>query len=271
MPLKIIGAGFGRTGTMSLRLALNQMGFACYHLFAELRENTKRPNLDFWRRVANAPEGSQHEWEKAFANYTASVDNPGCCVWRELAIAYPDAKVILTIHPKGAEAWYESTRDTSYRFSSGDNWQFRVLEIATPLGRQIGDISRKLVWGRSLGDAMPQRDKVIARYERHIELVKATIPEDRLLIFSVDQGWGPLCSFLRTNAPPGEFPHVNAHAESLDAVAALMKQEMGSLDPNVIFQSSNEKDLLETVKKALPRINWEKEYEDFLTARRNRR
>jgi hypothetical protein len=133
MPLSIIGAGFGRTGTMSLYAALNQLGFPCYHLFANFRKAAINSNLAFWRRVANSPDGCQHDWEKVFAGYTACVDNPASCVWRELATAYPQAKIILTVHPKGPEAWYESTVDTNY-FFTGNSWQFRVLEIATPLG-----------------------------------------------------------------------------------------------------------------------------------------
>jgi len=103
MPLKIIGAGFGRTGTLSAYTALNQLGFPCYHMFEVLENKNNKSHLDFWRRVGNAESGMQHDWEQVFSRYTAAVDNPASCVWRELMVAYPDAKVLLTVHPRGAE------------------------------------------------------------------------------------------------------------------------------------------------------------------------
>ncbi|HSC47762.1 MAG TPA: sulfotransferase, partial [Gammaproteobacteria bacterium] len=109
MALKVIGTGFGRTGTMSVCTALNQLGFPCYHMFEVIENKQNKTHLDFWREVANSEPGSSHDWEQVFAKYAATVDNPGCCVWRELMAAYPDAKVVHTLHPRGAEGWYEST------------------------------------------------------------------------------------------------------------------------------------------------------------------
>ena len=84
MTLRVIGAGLGRTGTHSTQLALNQLGFPCYHMTEVLLEQGEQMHLDFWRMVANSPPETQHDWELIFAKYAASVDNPGCCVWREL-------------------------------------------------------------------------------------------------------------------------------------------------------------------------------------------
>ena len=84
MPLEIIGAGFGRTGTMSTYVALNQLGIPCYHMIEVLQNKANKGHLDFWRRVAHAPPGAKADWEKVFANYRACLDNPACCVWREL-------------------------------------------------------------------------------------------------------------------------------------------------------------------------------------------
>ncbi|MEJ2359935.1 MAG: sulfotransferase [Gammaproteobacteria bacterium] len=104
MALKIIAAGFGRTGTLSAYTVLNQPGFPCYHMFAVLENPQNKTHLDFWRKVANTAPGTQHNWDDVFANYTASVDNPAVCFWRELFEANPDARVVLTVHPRGAEA-----------------------------------------------------------------------------------------------------------------------------------------------------------------------
>lgn len=210
MALKIIGAGFGRTGTLSTYMALNQLGFPCYHMFEVLENRQNKSHLDFWRRVARAEPGSRHDWEQVFARYTASVDNPACCVWRELMVAYPEARVLLTLHPRGAEAWYESTIDTIY--ASNRMWQFKVLELTTPFGRKFGDMTRRLIWERSHRGIMEHREQAIAHYHRHIEDVKASVPPEKLLVFSVDQGWQPLCDFLGMPMPDTPFPNVNDRA-----------------------------------------------------------
>jgi len=207
MPLEIIGAGFGRTSTMSTYTALNQLGFPSYHMMELLENPANKSHMDFWRQVANSPEGAQHDWEQVFGGYRATVDNPGCCVWRELAAAYPQAKVLLTLHPRGAEAWYQSTIDTIY-FTEA-MWQFKVLAFATPPARKLADMSRKLVWQRSLHGTIGDREKAIARYHQHIDEVRSAIPAERLLIFSADMGWEPLCRFLDVPVPDTPFPNVN--------------------------------------------------------------
>jgi Sulfotransferase domain len=148
MALKIIGAGFGRTGTWSMQYALNQLGFPCYHMSEVVLNKANKSHLNFWRKVANSPPGAQQDWEQVFAKYSAAFDNPACCVWRELRVAYPDAKVLLTLHPLGAETWYESTIATIY-FTEG-MWQFKVLEWLRPWARKFGGMSHKLVFERSL-------------------------------------------------------------------------------------------------------------------------
>ncbi len=220
MTLKIIGAGFGRTGTASTYAALKELGFPCYHMTEVIRNKANKNHLDFWRKVANAPEGMQHDWNEVFADYTATVDNPGCCVWRELAAAYPDAKVLLTMHPRGPEAWYESTVDTIYFTET--LWQFKILEWLTPFGRKFADMSRKLIWQRALKGTMPDREKAIARYEAHVEEVKSAVSAEKLLIFTVDQGWEPLCAFLGVSKPDTPFPNVNDRAAIKKTIRGMM-------------------------------------------------
>lgn len=221
MSLKIIGAGFGRTGTMSLYAALNELGYPCYHMIEVLENKANATHLDFWLEVARSQPGQQHDWEQVFANYTAAVDNPAVCVWRELLVAYPDAKVILTVHPKGPDTWYESTMETIY--FTEIMWQFKVLEIFTPFGRKMGEMSRKLIWGRSHQGTMPDRAKAIARYHAHIAEVKAAVPPERLLVFSVDQGWKPLCDFLGVDVPPTPFPNVNDRNQIKGMLKGMVK------------------------------------------------
>jgi hypothetical protein len=221
MALKVIGAGFGRTGTFSTYAALNQLGFPCYHMFEVLDNPANKSHLDFWRKVANSAPGVQQNWDEALAGYTATVDNPTTPVWKDLAVAYPDAKVLLTLHPKGADAWYDSTIETIY--FTENMWQFKVLEMFTPFGRKFGDMCHKLIWQRSHQNTMPDRARAIAHYKQHIEDVRAHVPADRLLVFSVDQGWEPLCKFLGVPVPDTPFPNVNDRDAIKKVIANINK------------------------------------------------
>ena len=196
MALKVIGTGFGRTGTLSAYTALNQLGFPCYHMFEVIENKDNKSHLDFWVKVANTPAGTKHDWDAVFAKYTAAVDNPACCVWRELMLAYPDAKVLLTLHPRGPEAWYESTIGTIY--FTENRWQAKLLSYFAPFVRKMSDMSHK-----------------------HIEDVKAEVPPEKLLIFKADQGWKPLCDFLGVPIPAQPFPNVNDRAQIKKVIAGM--------------------------------------------------
>lgn len=221
MPLKVIGAGFGRTGTMSTYAALKELGFSCYHMIEVLQNPANTGHIDFWSKVANAPADASHDWEQVFANYTAAVDNPAATVWRELMAAYPDAKILLTLHPRGAEAWYDSTMDTIYTFET--LWQSRLLSVFSPFFRKFNDMSHKLIWQRGHKGTMEDRAKAIAHYNQHIEDVKAAVPAERLLVLSVDQGWEPLCRFLEVPVPESDFPNVNDRAQIKAMIAGMVR------------------------------------------------
>ena len=211
MPLEVIGAGFGRTGTWSTKNALEKLGFRCYHMSEVILNKENKSHLDYWLQVSREPAGTQRDWEQVFGKYRATVDNPACCVWRELMAAYPSAKVVMTLHPRGPEAWYESTIDTIYFTES--LYAFKVLQYLAPFARKMGEMSRRLIWQRSLQGAMPDRDKATVRYDAHLKEVVAEVPPERLLVFKVDEGWAPLCAFLGVPTPDEPFPNVNDRAE----------------------------------------------------------
>lgn len=220
MTVKLIGAGFGRTGTTSTHAALTQLGVPSYHMTEVFGNPANSEHLDFWLSVARSPKGSQHAWGKVFAKYSATVDNPGCCVWRELKAAYPSAKVLLTVHPKGPEAWYESTIDTIYFTENMP--EYKALEHTSMGARKFAEMSRKLVWGRALAGVMDDKAKAIARYTAYIDEVKTALPRDELLIFAVTEGWGPLCTFLGVPEPETPFPNVNDRAQIKGLIGALV-------------------------------------------------
>lgn len=205
--LEVIGAGFGRTGTMSLKLALEQLDFGpCYHM-TEIVKNPGHARL--WR---SAHSGQPTDWTELFGRYRATVDWPGCHYYRELMDAFPDAKVILTI--REPDQWYESMANTLY--------SLQVAAEARLLDRQEQRESRPAappapgapgarIWRDTFSGRFEDRAHAIEVFERHNAEVVRTVPPSRLLIYQVSQGWGPLCAFLGVPPPDDQaFPHTNS-------------------------------------------------------------
>jgi hypothetical protein len=213
MTLKVIGAGFGRTGTMSLKLALEALGLGpCYHM-AEVFKNPAAP--DWWYEAALDP--AQADWAKIFAGYSATVDWPNATFYRELATTYPEAKVILT--ERDPDDWFESTQATIFKNDI-------PADIEVPFPRML----RKVVY--ELFDAnMHDRDHVISVYRAHNRTVRETIPADRLLVYRVSDGWAPLCGFLGVAAPDTPMPKVNSREDFAAMVAAGGPPHMRAGEP----------------------------------------
>jgi len=190
--VKIIGAGFGRTGTLSLKYALERLGYApCYHMF----EVVDRPDrLQAW---LNLGAGARPDWDRMFDGYQAAVDWPASAYWRELVDAYPDAKVILT--DRDPERWYDSIDKTLYR------QYLRVRAEGTPFARMVGP----LIWEGIFEGRFEDRRATVARFQRHIAEVADRVSADRLLVYRTGQGWDPLCRFLGVPVPDEEFPRSN--------------------------------------------------------------
>ncbi len=193
MTLKVIGAGYGRTGTMSLKLALEQLGFGpCYHMV----EVFKNPAAAGW--WVDAADG-RPDWEKIFAGYNSTVDWPNATFYAELAAAYPEAKVILT--ERDPEAWFASTQAT-------------IFARDIPAGT---DEPWMLMFGKVIADLFDRRmhdkDKLISVYQAHNARVREVIAPERLLVYEVAEGWRPLCAFLGVAVPDGPMPKVNSTQE----------------------------------------------------------
>ena len=201
MTLQIIGAGFGRTGTSSVRSALSVLGYPCYHMFDLLFAPEARGHLGFWRDLVGRDDVSDVDWSTVFADYKATIDFPAAPFWRELSEAYPEAKVLLTHHVRGAGAWYDSTYETIYaEMKRGSESSF---------GRTFIEMMNGLVWNGMLQGVMEDREAAIALYRAHTEEVRDTIPAERLLVLSADEGWEPLCAFLGHQMPEEPFPRSN--------------------------------------------------------------
>ena len=200
MTLRIIGAGFGRTGTLSLKIALEQLGLApCYHML----EIAARPEHSaLWLA---ADRGERIDWGKIFAPYSSAVDWPTCVFWRELCVECPEARVILTV--RDPAAWYASFRDTILaRLES-------LPPIASPAIRALYEVSNQLILQRTFRGMAADERRAIAALEAHNAAVIATVEPHRLLVYDVADGWKPLCAFLGMPVPPAGFPHLNPRAE----------------------------------------------------------
>ncbi|WP_181871258.1 sulfotransferase family protein [Sphaerisporangium album] len=205
--LTVIGAGFPRTGTTSLKAALDRLGFGpCYHMFEVIAHPE---HTDRWLPVA---QGDPVDWEAVFEGYRSAVDWPAAYFWRELADAYPDAKVILTV--RDPRRWYTSFRTLITRPRGGPGEPGETSPMMTPMIRMrpVLEMLGKSTFGDEwrFGEHVPDEEDAVRVFNSHTETVRNSVPADRLLVFEASQGWGPLCDFLGVEPPEDEpFPHLN--------------------------------------------------------------
>jgi hypothetical protein len=199
MALKVIGSGLGRTGTMSLKLALEQLGFSRCHHMVEVFAHPE--SVPLWMA---AGEGKP-DWDAIFDGYQAMVDYPGCKFWRELMAYYPDAKVLHST--RDPERWFESTQATIFAPGSG---------AANPPPAMKAFFSMVT---SEFGDRLHDRDFMIEAFKAHDQTVRASVPKDRLLVFEASQGWAPLCGFLGVPVPDTPYPRENSTADFQGRIA----------------------------------------------------
>lgn len=219
--MNIIGAGFGRTGTTSLKAALETLGFgSAYHMTEVF---THPEHVGFWEA---ARRGERVDWEGFFAGYGVAVDWPACAFYAELMEAFPEAVVVLTA--RDPERWYESTRNTIYgmhRISSGRTPfrpAFALAGLFAPGVTGIARLADEIVWKDTFDGQFEDRSHAIETFHRHNEEVRRHVPPERLLVYDVKEGWAPLCDFLGVEAPDRPFPHLNDTREMRRRLLALV-------------------------------------------------
>lgn len=201
--MRIIGAGLPRTGTSTLRDALNLLDLGpCYHTSELLN------HLDHIGQWLAAYQGGPVPFA-TLAGYQATADSPGCFFWRELAQKYPDAKVVLTV--REPRSWYASMANTVLRREV-------VAESADPTLAGLRRLALAVL-DRLDVDGEPDEVRLIDYFHRHNAEVRQTIPADRLLVYEVREGWAPLCDFLGVPVPDQPFPWLNSSAEYVARVA----------------------------------------------------
>lgn len=198
MTLEVIGAGFGRTGTLSMKKALEELGYRKTHHMNDVLTNPKQ--VELWHEVGL---GKPPQWDRIFDGYMACVDFPSATYYRELLAHYPDAKVVLTV--RDFDRWYESASNTIFRMTQvGPSWLNLV-----PAARTAREMTDATVWDRVFAGRFADRKYTRQVFHDYIDNVKASVPPDRLLVFEVKQGWEPLCAFLDKPVPQTMFPHAN--------------------------------------------------------------
>lgn len=210
MGLKVIGAGFGRTGTLSLKAALEELGFGrCYHMVEILRRPT---HMKQWTKIMH---NGTADWETVFRGYQSAVDWPAAAYYRDLMTVYPQAKVILTVRDPGS--WHRSIMTTIYQ--ARRQFVIRLTRVFPPL-YQFMNAMECAVWHGIFQNRVEDREHAIEIFQKHIEEVQRIVPPERLLVFEARQGWEPLCSFLQVPVPVDK-PYPHRHKGSL--VRALLK------------------------------------------------
>ena len=192
MSLRVVGAGVGRTGTHSLKLALERLlGAPCYHMMEVF------PRPSHFERWTAAARGEPVDWNALFEGFVATVDWPSAACWRELSVAFPESIILLSTRP--AEDWWKSAMDTIFAGRTEPSPAMRLMVDTFLASRFTPDPK--------------DHDAAIAAFERHNADVRATAPRDRLVEWTPGDGWGPLCKALGVPVPSEPFPHSNSAAE----------------------------------------------------------
>jgi len=213
MALKVVGAGFGRTGTLSLKTALEKLGFGpCYHMM----EVFPRPeHVRMWHRLAFE---NQIDWDSLFAGFSAAVDWPAARWWREIAAHYPEAKVLLSV--RDPEGWYKSMIDTIYQPMKSP-----APDDAPDLLRLQNEMVRKAILGETFDNRFEDKAYALEVFKRHTQEVRDAIAAARLLVFDVREGWAPVCRFLDVAIPDEPFPRLNDTA-STQTMIRMLRESM---------------------------------------------
>jgi hypothetical protein len=203
MTITVVGTGVGRTGTYSLKLAINQLGIGPCHHMEEVLHNMP-VQVPLW----SAALGGRPDWQMIYNGYMSAVDWPTACFFPELLKSYPAAKFILT--HRSPESWVDSFGSTIYKLMAG-------RDQAPPEMKEWLEMAAGVIAKTGFPDNL-DRNGLIKAFKAHNEAVKNTIPADQLLVYEVKDGWDPLCEFLGKPIPSDPFPHTNDRAEFWDRV-----------------------------------------------------
>ncbi|KAG2222808.1 hypothetical protein INT45_011618 [Circinella minor] len=233
-PLQIIGASFGRTGTDSLRTALETLGFRTHHMRVMFSPTENKKAELFTKAYENPNEDV--DWDAMYKNYDAAVDWPTVGFLDRLILHYPNAKIILTL--RDTEKWYASIKDTVAKVIENPKPIPGNTDEETLARERVREMSRTIIFDGMFKESKEnmllmddKEDLIKAKYEAHIEWVKQNVPSDRLFIMELGEGWDRLCKFLDMPVPQDiTYPHTNTKQMFIDRVLSDNKKEENSIE-----------------------------------------
>lgn len=202
--MKVIGAGFGRTGTWSLKHALDEVGAGpTFHMLDLIRNPDK---VAPWHDAAIK---GNVDFEAMFDGYESTIDWPGCSYWRELMEAYPEAQVLLNV--RDFDGWYKSFNNTIYAVRKAAMAGELVQDANRPApSPELWEVIGHLIYEHDLEGKVDQPDALRDLYHERIETIKSEVPADRLTMFELGKdGWETLADMMGVEAPTTEFPHLH--------------------------------------------------------------
>jgi hypothetical protein len=204
--MKVLGVGFGRTGTLSLKAALEQVGAGpCFHMLDLIQGENKERDLPYWVKIAD---GEQVDWHEVFEPWEATVDWPAASKWRELIDAFPDVPVLLNV--REFDGFYKSCQNTILAVKLAA----QAGELAPDTNREqpapeLWGVIEKLIWQGDFQGRFEDKEWVRQMYYDRIEEIKNTVPAERLTVWELGDGWAPLCEMLGVDEPDEPFPHLH--------------------------------------------------------------
>ncbi len=205
--MQLIGVGFGRTGTMSLKAALEELGAGpCFHMIDLIIGENKERDLPYWIKIGN---GEPVDWHEVFEPWESTVDWPACSRWEELIEVFPEAPVLLNV--RDFEGWYRSCENTILAVKEAA----MAGELAEdpnrdPPSPELWGVIEQLIWQGDFQGRFKDKDRTRRMYEERIETIKATVPPERLTVWELGlDGWEPLAEMLGVEAPDKEFPRLH--------------------------------------------------------------
>ncbi|MBN1529748.1 MAG: hypothetical protein JW895_11840 [Thermoleophilaceae bacterium] len=204
--MKMIGVGFGRTGTMSLKAALEELGAGpCFHMIDLIMGEDKQRDLEYWIKIAD---GEPVDWDEVFEPWEATVDWPAASKWRELVDAFPDIPVLLNV--RDFDGFYKSCTNTilavKQAAQAGELEQDANREQPAP---ELWGVIEKLIWQGDFQGRFQDKEWVRQMYYERIETIKREVPADRLVYWELGDGWEPLADALGVDVPDEPFPHLH--------------------------------------------------------------
>ena len=204
--MKMIGVGFGRTGTMSLKAALEELGAGpCFHMIDLIMGENKERDLEYWIQIAD---GEPVDWDEVFEPWEATVDWPAASKWREMVDAFPDVPVLLNV--REFDGFYKSCENTILAVKeaamAGELTEDANREQPAP---ELWQAIEKLIWQGDFQGRFKDKEWVRQMYYERIETIKSEVPADRLVYWELGDGWDKLADALGVDVPDTPFPHLH--------------------------------------------------------------